>query len=127
MDDEELYEKGYDRVYDTLELEQSLDDIEKTVRSVLDGMPPGQAFSSADLHDRMGAWLDAHVEAPERPDPPAALPLRRAPVPRARPLGGPVGPHVLGGGLLGEVRAWRDGSLGRDTDADLARSAPRKG
>jgi deoxyhypusine synthase len=57
MDDEELYEKGYDRVYDTLELEASLDDIEKIVRAVLDAMPPGHVFSSMDLHDRMGAWL----------------------------------------------------------------------
>jgi deoxyhypusine synthase len=31
MRDEELYEKGYDRVYDTLELEKSLDDIEVIV------------------------------------------------------------------------------------------------
>src|SRR3990167_4857522 len=27
MDDVELYEKGYDRIYDTLELEENLDDI----------------------------------------------------------------------------------------------------
>jgi deoxyhypusine synthase len=57
MNDEELYEKGYDRVYDTLELEQSLDDIEKIVAAVLGKMPPATVFSSADLHERMGEWL----------------------------------------------------------------------
>jgi deoxyhypusine synthase len=40
MDDTELYEKGYNRVYDTLELESNLDDVERimeeALRSVVD-------------------------------------------------------------------------------------------
>src|SRR3989338_7226824 len=36
MNDVELYEKGYNRVYDTLELEKNLDDTEEIVTKVLD-------------------------------------------------------------------------------------------
>jgi len=36
MDDTELYEKGYDRVYDTLELEQNFDDAEVIMKKVLE-------------------------------------------------------------------------------------------
>ena len=62
MDDQELYEKGYDRVHDTLELEQSLDDIERIVYAVLDEMDPAATYSSAAFHDLLGAWLAQHVE-----------------------------------------------------------------
>lgn len=61
MDDQELYEKGYDRVYDTLELEQSLDDIQLIVDRVLSDMPTDEPFGSADLHARLGRWLEAEV------------------------------------------------------------------
>jgi deoxyhypusine synthase len=61
MGDEELYDKGYDRVYDTLELEQSLDDVEPIVRGALETLAPGQVFSSAELHSALGAWLGRHV------------------------------------------------------------------
>ncbi|MCA9314147.1 MAG: deoxyhypusine synthase family protein [Planctomycetes bacterium] len=61
MDDQELYEKGYDRVYDTLELEQSLDDIQLIVDQVLAQMPVDSAFGSADLHARLGRWLVDNV------------------------------------------------------------------
>lgn len=61
FDDEELFQRGYDRVYDTLELEQSLDDVEGIVRRVLDDLEPGRAFASWELHDRLGAWLAEHV------------------------------------------------------------------
>ncbi len=61
MSDKELYDKGYDRVYDTLELEQSLDDVEEVVCAVLDEMEPGQIYSSAQFHDAMGAWLVKNV------------------------------------------------------------------
>jgi len=60
MNDEELYAKGYDRVYDTLELEQSLDDVETIVYAVMQELGPGEVFSSADLHRRMGKWLIEH-------------------------------------------------------------------
>ena len=62
MDDTELYDKGYDRVYDTLELEQSLDDVEVIVRGVLASLDPMGSYSSAEFHHELGRWLDAHVE-----------------------------------------------------------------
>ncbi|MDJ0974999.1 MAG: deoxyhypusine synthase family protein [Planctomycetota bacterium] len=62
MDDKELYDKGYDRVYDTLELEQSLDDVEHVVHEVMDAMQPGQQYSSADLHRDLGKWLQQNTE-----------------------------------------------------------------
>jgi deoxyhypusine synthase len=61
MGDEELYDKGYDRVYDTLELEQSLDDVEPIVRAALETLAPGQMFSSAELHAALGEWLSKNV------------------------------------------------------------------
>jgi deoxyhypusine synthase len=47
--DEDLYEKGYNRIYDTLEMEANLNDVERLVRSVLrenkpEPLPVGQAF-----------------------------------------------------------------------------------
>ncbi|MDF1699803.1 MAG: deoxyhypusine synthase family protein [Planctomycetota bacterium] len=62
MDDQELYDKGYDRVYDTLELEQSLDDIERIVYEVMLAMDPTSTYSSAEFHHRLGAWLVEHTE-----------------------------------------------------------------
>ncbi len=62
MDDQELYEKGYDRVYDTLELEQSLDDIERVVFEVLRGMDPAVPYSSAEFHRQLGEWLIKNSE-----------------------------------------------------------------
>jgi deoxyhypusine synthase len=61
MSDEELYDKGYDRVYDTLELESSLDDIERIVYATLLEMDPEAAFSSATFHRNLGLWLEAHT------------------------------------------------------------------
>ena len=62
MDDAELFERGYDRVYDTLELEQSLDDVEPIVRAALESFAEGAPFASYELHDRLGAWLEENVE-----------------------------------------------------------------
>ncbi|MDA1193667.1 MAG: deoxyhypusine synthase family protein [Planctomycetota bacterium] len=62
MDDDELFEKGYDRVYDTLELEQSLDDIERIVSTVLHSFDANEPYSSAYFHQRLGEWLGANVE-----------------------------------------------------------------
>jgi deoxyhypusine synthase len=61
MSDEVLYEKGYDRVYDTLELERNLDDVEEIVRAVLDAWDPAVPMGSAAFHDALGAWLDRHA------------------------------------------------------------------
>jgi len=62
MRDEELFAKGYNRVYDTLELEQNLDDTEKIVSAVLDGLPEGVTLCSHVITAALGRYLDAHSE-----------------------------------------------------------------
>lgn len=62
MDDAELYEKGYDRVYDTLELESNLDAIELIVRKVLDKVPSDEPLGSKDITRRLGDHLAEHFE-----------------------------------------------------------------
>ena len=61
MDDRALYHAGYDRVYDTLELEQNLDDAETLVRSVLNQLLPESAVSSRHLHEKLGEYLSRYV------------------------------------------------------------------
>ncbi len=61
MSDTELYEKGYDRVYDTLELEKSLDDVEIILNSVLEEMDTRTPYGSAELNRLLGRWLTHHV------------------------------------------------------------------
>jgi len=61
MSDETLYEKGYDRVYDTLELEQNLDDVEEIVRKVLEAWDPATPMGSAGFHAALGKHLAANV------------------------------------------------------------------
>ena len=55
--DESLYMAGYDRVYDTLELEQNLYDTADTLEHVLERLAPDQAFGSRELME----WLGAHL------------------------------------------------------------------
>lgn len=62
MKDEELFEKGYNRVYDTLELEQNLDDTEKIVSEVLDGLPEGITLASHKITEALGHYLDSHTQ-----------------------------------------------------------------
>jgi len=64
MDDTELFWKGYDRVYDTLELEKNLDDTEVIVSAVLDAWPQDRPFSSRTFCAQLGRWL-AENTAPE--------------------------------------------------------------
>jgi deoxyhypusine synthase len=58
MRDEELFEKGYNRVYDTIELEQNLDDAEAMLDLLLSEIEPGTILSSHSLLKRMGEVLD---------------------------------------------------------------------
>ena len=62
--DDVLYERGYDRVYDTLELEQNLDDVEEIVRKVLSVWDPAVTLSSASFHHALGRYL--HQSVPGR-------------------------------------------------------------
>jgi deoxyhypusine synthase len=58
MRDEELFERGYNRVYDTIELEQNLDDAQALLDVVLSHVPEGTTLCSHDLLARVGRMLD---------------------------------------------------------------------
>jgi len=58
MRDEDLYERGYNRVYDTIELEKNLDDAEALLDQVLSGIDEGTTLSSHALLARVGEMLD---------------------------------------------------------------------
>ena len=56
--DNELYEKGYNRIYDTLEMEANLNDVEQLVRSVLNTKAPADGvWSSSQLCHALGEAL----------------------------------------------------------------------
>jgi deoxyhypusine synthase len=57
VSDEELYEQGYNRVYDTLEPEQNLDDVEEVMSAVLEGWDHNEAMCSYKLNHAIGAYL----------------------------------------------------------------------
>ncbi len=61
LDDEELYERGYDRVYDTLELEKNLDDIDYLVREVVEDLPEDTILSSQLIMREIGRYLEANT------------------------------------------------------------------
>ena len=61
MPDEELYEKGYNRVYDTIELEKNLDDVERILCGVLDELEPETVLSSHIICELVGRHLEAHA------------------------------------------------------------------
>ncbi len=46
LDDEAMYKKGYNRVYDTLELESNLNSVEAFVRGVLETLDPADTLTS---------------------------------------------------------------------------------
>ncbi len=60
MKDEELYLKGYNRIYDTIELEKNLDDAERILAEVLSALPEDTVLSSRRIHERLGQHLDKH-------------------------------------------------------------------
>jgi deoxyhypusine synthase len=58
-DDRELYRKGYNRVYDTLELEANLNDLIKLIEQTLDpAAVPEAGWSSATICRRLGRRLE---------------------------------------------------------------------
>ncbi len=57
LSDEELYEAGYNRVYDTLEPEQNLDDVERVMAAVFGGWDSGEIMCSYKLNRAIGAHL----------------------------------------------------------------------
>jgi deoxyhypusine synthase len=57
LSDEELYEAGYNRVYDTLEPEQNLDDVERVMHAVFSGWDAKETMCSYKLNRAIGAHL----------------------------------------------------------------------
>ena len=62
MDDLELYEAGYNRVYDTLEPETNLDFVETIVARILKGWDANEVICSYKLNRDIGRYLSEHVE-----------------------------------------------------------------
>ncbi len=57
IDDVELFKAGYNRIYDTLELERNLDSIEGIIYKVLDTIDSKIILSSRFLTRELGKWL----------------------------------------------------------------------
>lgn len=57
VDDRMLYEQGYNRVYDTLELEQNLDDVADIFEHVFADIPPDETLCSYKINRLLGAYL----------------------------------------------------------------------
>ncbi len=62
-DDTKLYEAGYARVYDTLELEKNLDEAEIVMRHVLGQIPADEMFGSWELNRRLGEHLKQNMSS----------------------------------------------------------------
>lgn len=62
MDDTKLYEKGYNRVYDTLELEKNLDDTEEIFTKVLDKIDSSNILCSHRITGLLGKFLADNSE-----------------------------------------------------------------
>ncbi|MDE2692141.1 MAG: deoxyhypusine synthase family protein [Acidobacteriota bacterium] len=65
LDDRSAYYSGYDRIYDTLELESNLDRVELIVHSVLAQWPDGEVACSRLLNEAFGRWLTEAESASE--------------------------------------------------------------
>jgi deoxyhypusine synthase len=62
MKDEDLYTRGYNRVYDTIELEKNLDDVERILQRALDDLPRDTVLSSTLVTQRLGRELAKSVD-----------------------------------------------------------------
>ncbi len=60
--DTELYEQGYNRVYDTLEPEQNLDDVEEVMSEILEKWDHNEVMCSYKLNHAIGAHLAEHAK-----------------------------------------------------------------
>lgn len=61
-DDKKLFEAGYCRVYDTLELEKNLDDMGYLLERVLKGVDPAETMCSHRLCELLGGHLEETTE-----------------------------------------------------------------
>jgi deoxyhypusine synthase len=66
MDDVALYKRGYNRIYDTIELEQSLDDMELIFRKVVESIKGERTLGSFELNRLIGAHLAKNTDKEHR-------------------------------------------------------------
>jgi deoxyhypusine synthase len=64
FNDSTLYHRGYNRVYDTLELEKNLDQTEEIIRGILDKMDATEPLSSEMFCRELGKWLVENTDQP---------------------------------------------------------------
>jgi deoxyhypusine synthase len=57
MSDDQLYDRGYNRVYDTIELEKNLDDTERMLQRALDDLADETVLSSRLICQKLGEHL----------------------------------------------------------------------
>lgn len=57
VDDTELFDKGYNRVYDTYEMERNLNDLQTLMQEVFEAMPTDRRWSSRELCAETGRRL----------------------------------------------------------------------
>jgi deoxyhypusine synthase len=62
MTDVALYHSGYNRIYDVLEPEKNLDDVEEIMHEVLSAIPEGTVLSSRAIMHLLGKWLYKNVD-----------------------------------------------------------------
>jgi deoxyhypusine synthase len=63
MRDEDLYQRGYNRVYDTIELEKNLDDVEQIPQRALQALPEDTVLSSHLICKLLGRDLEKNSPA----------------------------------------------------------------
>jgi deoxyhypusine synthase len=62
LDDATLFERGYNRVYDTIELEQNLDDAYSILSHTFRDTPGGTVLSSRTILEQIGQHLNANIK-----------------------------------------------------------------
>ena len=62
LDDATLFERGYNRVYDTIELEQNLDDAYSILSHTFRDAPGGTVLSSRTILEQIGQHLNVNVK-----------------------------------------------------------------
>jgi deoxyhypusine synthase len=62
VSDEELYEAGYNRVYDTIEPEQNLDAVEEVAFEVFNNLDSNETQCSYKINHAIGEYLHNHVQ-----------------------------------------------------------------
>jgi len=62
--DRDLYLQGYNRIYDTLEMEKNLNHIEEVISQVLNRLDPKTGLSSEMLCHEIGRYLQAQTDQP---------------------------------------------------------------